>query len=183
METSDRSAPARLRTMPSWLINQAALPATRLVNEALAREGMRRYHYSLLAALDEAGPASQAGLSRGTTIDRSDMVAAVNELVEQGLVERTPDPTDRRRNVVTITPAGRRRLRKLDRLLRKVQDELLAPLTAEERTQLIHLLTGVVDHHAGTARDKDVVPRVAPHSGGRVGGPSRRSRASNTTAR
>lgn len=149
MESAD-SAPARLRAQPSWWINQAALPANRLVVDALADAEMRRYHYALLAALDEIGPASQADLSRGTTIDRSDMVATVNELVEQGLVERTADPTDRRRNVVTITPAGRRQLRKLDRLLGKVQDELLAPLSAEERKQLVDLLTRVVNHHART---------------------------------
>lgn len=161
MEIADRSAPARLRAMPSWLINQAALPANRLVTERLAGVEMRRYHYSLLAALDEVGPASQANLSRGTTIDRSDMVATVNELVEQGLVERTPDPTDRRRNVVTITPAGRRQLRTLDRLLGKVQDELLAPLSAEERSQLVDLLTRVVDHHARTGER----PRARSSSG------------------
>jgi MarR family transcriptional regulator, lower aerobic nicotinate degradation pathway regulator len=145
-----RRAPARLRAMPSWLINQTALPANRLVADGLAAAGMRRYHYALLAALDEFGPASQAGLSRGTTIDRSDMVPTVNELVDQGMVERAPDPTDRRRNVVSITPAGRRQLRKLDRRLRKVQDQVLAPLSPEERSQLIHLLTRVVDHHART---------------------------------
>ncbi|HEX8805157.1 MAG TPA: MarR family winged helix-turn-helix transcriptional regulator [Acidimicrobiales bacterium] len=150
MASADRSAPARLRTKPSWLINQAALPANRLVNEALAGTEMRRYHYALLAALDDVGPASQADLSRGTTIDRSDMVAAVNDLVERGLVERTVDPTDRRRNVVTITSAGRRQLGKLDRLLGKVQDELLAALSAGERRQLVDLLSRVVDHHAKT---------------------------------
>ena len=157
MEAPGR-APARLRAMPSWLINQAALPANRLVSDGLAAAGMRRYHYALLAALDEFGPASQAGLSRGTTIDRSDMVATVNELVDQGLVERAPDPTDRRRNVVTITPAGRRQLRKLDRLLHNVQDQVLAPLSPEERRQLIHLLTRVVDHHARTDEPPSPVP-------------------------
>ena len=151
MEMAGGSAPARLRAMPSWLINQAALPANRLVSDALAGAGMRRYHYSLLAALDQVGPASQADLSRGTTIDGSDMVATVNELVEQGLVERSPDPTDRRRNLVTITSAGRRQLRKLDRLLGKVQDQLLAPLSADERRQLVDVLTRVVDHHARPA--------------------------------
>lgn len=142
------SAPARLRRLPSWLINQAALPANRLVGEGLASVQTRRHHYSLLAALDEGEPASQAALSRRTTIDRSDIVETVNELAEHGLVKRTTDPTDRRRNVVTITPAGRRQLRKLDRLLGKVQDELLAPLSPEERIQLVSLLTRVVDHHA-----------------------------------
>ncbi|WP_329374258.1 MarR family winged helix-turn-helix transcriptional regulator [Streptomyces sp. NBC_01483] len=36
-------------------------------------------------------------------MDRSDVVPAINELAEQGCVERTPDPVDRRRNRVTIT--------------------------------------------------------------------------------
>lgn len=145
MDTADRTAPERLRALPSWLVNQAALLATRLVTDELAGLGLRRHHYSLMTALDEIGPASQADLGRRTTIDRSDVVATVNDLAELGFVERTPDPTDRRRNVVSLTPAGRRRLRQLDRRLAAVQDELLAPLTTRERTQLVDLLTRVID--------------------------------------
>jgi MarR family transcriptional regulator, lower aerobic nicotinate degradation pathway regulator len=85
------------------------------------------------------------------------------------MVERAPDPTDRRRNVVSITPTGRRQLRKLDRLLRKVQDQVLAPLSPEERSQLIHLLTRVVDHHART--EERSAP--APDSHKRTGTASR----------
>nr|MDT0667881.1 MarR family transcriptional regulator [Micromonospora sp. DSM 115978] len=80
-------------------------------------------------------------------IDRSDMVAAVNELAGQGLVERMPDPADRRRNIVTITSAGVGQLHRFDELLTKVHDELLAPLSAAERAELVRLLTRVVDHH------------------------------------
>lgn len=141
-------APSRLRVMPSWLLNQAALPAQRLVVEALSRVDARRYHYAVLAALDELGPASQAELGRRSGIDRSDMVALVNEFAANKLVERTPDETDRRRNVVAITPTGRRYLRKLDTLLAKTQDQLLSPLSATERKQLVRLLTRLVDHHA-----------------------------------
>jgi MarR family transcriptional regulator, lower aerobic nicotinate degradation pathway regulator len=149
-------APARLRAKPSWLLNQAAIPANRLVAEGLATAGARRYHYALLVALDEVGSASQAELSRRTTIDRSDIVAAVNELADRGLVERAPDPRDRRRNVVTLTTAGRRHLRKLDKLLADAQDNLLAPLSPHERQQLVELLTRVVDHHTSS----DVRPRT-----------------------
>lgn len=149
MEPVDaRRAPERLRAKPSWLINQLALPANRLVAEGLAGAGMRRHHYSLLAALDDEGPASQAELSRRTSIDRSDMVAAVNDLAEAGYAERTPDAGDRRRNVVTLTPTGRRHLRQLDRLLAQVQDDILAPLSAEDRARFVALLTRLVDHHA-----------------------------------
>jgi len=144
----DRRAPVRVRAKPSWLLNQAAIPANRLVAEGLAAIDGRRHHYVLLAALDEGGPASQADLSRRTTIDRSDMVAAVNELAERGLVVRSPDSTDRRRNVVSLTAAGRRHLQKLDRILDQAQDQLLAPLSPADRRELVDLLTRVVDHHA-----------------------------------
>jgi DNA-binding MarR family transcriptional regulator len=134
--------------LPSWLINQAAIPANRLVTEGLAGLGMRRHHYALLTTLDEVGPGSQAALSDCSAVDRGDMVATIDELVERGLVERMPDSADRRRNVVTITPAGRRLLRKLDRLVTRIQDQWLAALSVDERKQLVLLLSRVVDHHA-----------------------------------
>jgi MarR family transcriptional regulator, lower aerobic nicotinate degradation pathway regulator len=148
MDTARGRAPTRLRLLPSWLINQAAIPANRLVTEGLARAGARRHHYALLTALEEVGPGSQAALSEGSAVDRGDLVATIDELAAQGLVQRTADPSDRRRNVVSITPAGKQKLRKLDRLVARLQEQLLAPLSAEERAQLVRLLTRVVDHHA-----------------------------------
>jgi MarR family transcriptional regulator, lower aerobic nicotinate degradation pathway regulator len=148
METIvDEPAPARLRSSPTWLINQTSVVAQRLVADGLSGVGARRYHYQVLAALEEFGPASQAALGRRTGIDRSDVVAAINELAEQGLVERTQDPTDRRRNTITLTPTGRRQLRRLDEMRDNVQDALLAPLSADERDHLTRLLTRVLDHH------------------------------------
>src|SRR3954452_16503818 len=95
------STPSRLRTLPSWLLNQAALPGQGLVADALETIGAHRSHYALLAALDEFGPDSQIALGRRIGVDRSDMVALVNRLATDGLVRRDPDPDDRRRNVIT----------------------------------------------------------------------------------
>jgi MarR family transcriptional regulator, lower aerobic nicotinate degradation pathway regulator len=146
--TADDATPARLRDMPSWLLGQTAMHAHRLVVERLAAARARGYHYRLLAALEEFGPASQAALGRRIGIDRSYIVEAVNELANGGLVERARDPDDRRRNVVTITPAGVRQLRLLDEVLAGIQDEVFAPLSADERAQLARLLARVLDHHA-----------------------------------
>jgi MarR family transcriptional regulator, lower aerobic nicotinate degradation pathway regulator len=142
------TAPSRLRTLPSWLLNQVALPAQRIVSDALAAVGARRPHYAVLAALDEFGPASQAALGRRCGIDRSDMVALVNELADAGRLRRTPDPDDRRRNVIAITDAGRDFLSDLDRLLHDAQDDLLAPLSPPERAELARLLGTVLAAHA-----------------------------------
>ncbi|MFI9550447.1 MarR family winged helix-turn-helix transcriptional regulator [Nonomuraea endophytica] len=147
MDTPEGRPPERLRMLPSRLTNQAALTANRIVDQALAKGGVRRYHYALLATLEEFGPASQAGLGRRTGIDRSDMVATVNELAERGLVNREPDPADRRRNIITITSGGRRHLTELDRLLADAQDEFLSPLPAADRLHLIDLLTRLVGEH------------------------------------
>jgi DNA-binding MarR family transcriptional regulator len=145
--TADDATPARLMEKPSWLISQVSMHAHRLLTEELATAGSRGYHYRLLAALQEFGPASQVRLGRRTGMDRSDVVAALNHLAGRGMVERSPDPADRRRNVITITPDGTAHFQRLDRLLAGVQDELLAPLSPAERELLTGLLTRVLDHH------------------------------------
>ncbi|NUL06049.1 winged helix-turn-helix transcriptional regulator [Streptomyces lunaelactis] len=125
--------PAHLTAKPSWLITQVAVHAHRLASDGFGEVGARGYHYRILAALDEFGVASRAELGRRCSMDRRDVVAAINELAEQGCVERTPDPDDRRRNRVPLTTAGHRQLPRMDRALYGVQDDLLGPLSAEDR--------------------------------------------------
>jgi MarR family transcriptional regulator, lower aerobic nicotinate degradation pathway regulator len=146
----DDETPARLRDKPTWLISQVATHAHRLMTERLTAVGARGYHFRLLAALAEFGPSSQASLGRRTGMDRSDVVAAVNELARQDLLQRVIDPADRRRNVVTITQKGAAYLERLDGVLDGVQDELLAPLSAAERTQLTGLLGRVLGSLSGS---------------------------------
>lgn len=139
--------PAHLTAKPSWLLTQVAVHAHRLASEGFGEVGARGYHYRILAALAEFGVASQAELGRRCSMDRSDVVAAINELAAQEYVERTPDPDDRRRNRVTVTTAGRRQLRRMDQALDRVQDDLLGPLSAEDRQSLTSLLTRLLTHH------------------------------------
>lgn len=148
MAGGDDVQPSRLLTLPTWLIGQTGAQAHQLLTEALSAAGARGYHYRLLAALEEFGPASQATLGRRTDMDRSDVAEALNELSDQGLVKRAADPVDRRRNVITITPAGSKRLRALDEAMAEVQDKLLAPLSATQRRTLVRMLTRVHEHHA-----------------------------------
>ncbi len=143
--------PPKLRNLPSRLLAITSLYADRLVTDGLAAANARKWHYAVLVSLDELGPASQSTLSERTGVYRSDMVALLNELAEQGYVKRAADPDDRRRNVVTITGAGRTRLRELDRLVAGIQNEVLAPLDGPEREKLIGLLSRVLRHHEKNA--------------------------------
>ncbi len=135
-------APARMRERPTWLISRAYARATGLLQEGFAHsgDGLRSYHYRLLAALEEWGPASQATLGRNTGIDRSDVTAALVDLEARGLVRRAVNQEDRRRNVVTITDEGVRHLERLDGVVDEIQEHLLAPLSEKERRQFMALM-------------------------------------------
>jgi MarR family transcriptional regulator, lower aerobic nicotinate degradation pathway regulator len=141
-EPPDGSAPARLRDRPTWLISRTYARSHRILNEAFAETGtgLRSYHYRLLAALDEAGPSSQADLARGTSVDRSDVVAVLGDLEQAELIQRTVDPANRRRNIVTLTRAGKRQLEALDQVVDQAQERVMEPLTPAERARLIKLL-------------------------------------------
>ena len=134
----------RVASRPTWLLSRANLRAQELLSVAFAAEGLRGYHFRLLAALDQYGPSSQADLGRNTGIDRSDVVAALNELVDDGLARRQPDPQDGRRNVVTLSKQGRATLVRADAALDGVQAAVLEPLSAAERRTFVRLLAKLV---------------------------------------
>ncbi|WP_026240383.1 MarR family winged helix-turn-helix transcriptional regulator [Parafrankia discariae] len=139
--TSPDAAPARLRHATHWLIAQLAKHAQRRSSHVFTALHSHPAHYALLAALDEHGPASQATLDRRATLDRAGTTALLTDLRARGLVERTPDPTDRRRTVITLTDEGTTHLHHLDTLTAAISDDLLAALPPADRHQFTALLT------------------------------------------
>lgn len=134
------TAPRRIADLPSWLLGRAAARGRGLVAAALADEGMRMWHHAVLSAVAERGPVAQAELGRSLAIDPKDMVGILNDLQAEGHITRAPDPTDRRKNAITVTPDGTRLLTRCQRLADRANEELLAPLAADERAQFLALL-------------------------------------------
>ncbi|WP_030295014.1 MarR family winged helix-turn-helix transcriptional regulator [Streptomyces katrae] len=138
-----KSALAHIQSLPSWLVGRVADRGRSLVAEALAAEGLRLGHQAVLAATAEYGPVAQADLGRRLGIDPKDLVGLLNHLEAAGLVLRAPNPADRRKNAVTLTPAGASTLTRCASLAETANADLLAPLTPAERTTLMALLTRV----------------------------------------
>jgi len=134
-------SPARLRCLTSWLLMQAAQRAGRLAAGRMATLGVSKATYPALATLSEFGPSSQAELGRRLGIDRKDVSALAVELELTGVVKRSADPEDMRRNRLAITAEGRALLRRLDAAFAGLQEDLLAGLSAEERAVLARLLS------------------------------------------
>ncbi|MDX5311994.1 MAG: MarR family transcriptional regulator [Rhodococcus sp. (in: high G+C Gram-positive bacteria)] len=155
------TAPTRLARLPSWLLTQSARHVHRVVSGRLGLADARGYHYRALAALEEYGSLCQADLGRRAGMDRSDIVATVNELADRRFVDRSPDPTDRRRNIISVTRRGRQHLRTLDDVLVAAQDEAFASLDPAERAQLAVLLTKVLAHHTRQAKGSSREPSTS----------------------
>lgn len=77
--------------------------------------------------------------------DPSAIVSLVDDLQRLGLVERRPDPKDRRNRIVVLAPAGTKLLSESEQDGSRVTDTLLAPLDPQERRTLQALLLRIAE--------------------------------------
>ena len=115
----------------------------RVRRRAFAEHGLESWEFDVLAALRRAG--SPYELSPGRLVDRNlvtsgTMTNRVDRLATRRLVQRRPDPADRRGVLVRLTSAGRRAVdAALEDLLAR-EHQLLQALGGPERTELAALL-------------------------------------------
>jgi len=107
-----------------------------LAAQALAPLGVSPKSFGALAVLDADGPLSQQRLAERQGVDRTTMVAVIDELEQTGAVERRDDPDDRRAYAVHLTRSGRRLLGRARTLVIDDEQTFLAPLTPAEQRQL-----------------------------------------------
>ncbi|WIY06509.1 MarR family transcriptional regulator [Amycolatopsis mongoliensis] len=109
----------------------------------LEEHGLSMWQYVVLSALSPGAAPSQLALAQQIHYDKTRLIALLDGLVEEGLVSRSPDPSDRRARVVRLTEPGIRRHAAVRDAIRVVEERLLAGLSPEERrglrTGLAHL--------------------------------------------
>jgi DNA-binding MarR family transcriptional regulator len=132
--------PDGLLDSPGFLLGKAAQRAGELAEAALQPFGLKVRHYGVLVTLRQFGGMSQQELGARLQIDRTTMVAVVDELSRRGLVEREADPDDRRAHVVRITGVGYHTLVEAAVGMTKADDSLLVRLTPEQRAQVSDVL-------------------------------------------
>ena len=143
--------PQVMLATPTYLIGRLSVDGRRCAVAAVASAGLRLNSYAVLACLHEYGSSSQRDLSARLGLDPSDVVAVLDELEEQGHVNRTRCTEDRRRYDVAITSSGTRARRSAARALETAQDAFLSALDPTEREQLTSLLRRLHDRQPGCA--------------------------------
>jgi DNA-binding MarR family transcriptional regulator len=131
---------AALMCHTGLLINRIGAVARKRFSERLEALGLNLRMWGVLNVLNAEGSITQHALGKSVGIDPSSMVSTIDELETNGLVERRRHPTDRRAHALHLTARGRDTLNRGRRIAREAQDELLAPLDAEERKELHEML-------------------------------------------
>jgi len=124
------------------LFRTASLADTVLAR-ALAERDLQRGWFNLLAALRRSGPPYElrpGELMRTTMLSSAGMTKRLDRLVEAGLVERRPDPDDRRGTLVRLTAAGRTTVDDVLPVHVANEERVLGPLSGAERRTLDTLL-------------------------------------------
>jgi DNA-binding MarR family transcriptional regulator len=146
--------PPTLLALPSYLAGHVARIARRGLEEALAEHGLRLPHFAVLTALADLGTMPQHELADRLGLNRSHLVGYLDEVEKRRLVSRGRDAADRRRQVVSLTAAGKELTERLAELARHSERELLGLLSDREYATLVALLRRTVvsdDEHRFTS--------------------------------
>jgi DNA-binding MarR family transcriptional regulator len=157
------------------LLEHLSRTARRAYETCAVALGLRPRHLIAMNVLHERGPLSQQALGEILSLDPSNVVGLLNELEERALITRQRDPADRRRHIVSLSPAGQEELAASGAQLAHVEDIVLAPLSPAERVTLHDLLSrAVCGSDPCTAPDPCVVadPCLAPDPCGSPSGES-----------
>jgi DNA-binding MarR family transcriptional regulator len=122
---------------------RAAQLADATLSEGLAEHDLQTGWFDLLAALRRAGPPYELNptqLMDATMLSSGGITKRLDRLADAGLVERKPDPADRRGTLVRLTRRGKATIDKAVETHAANEERLLKPLTAADRRTLDDLL-------------------------------------------
>jgi DNA-binding MarR family transcriptional regulator len=157
------------RGEPAFLLAQLGAHGASQFAERLRVLGLAPADAGILRLLRVSSGLSQQELAGKLSIHPSRLVAILDNLEKRSLLERRPNPEDRRLYSLHLTKEGEEVLVRIGKVAREHQDALLATLSDEERAALGSLLLRIADQQGLTR---------GVHPGYRLAGPSKRPAAS-----
>ena len=126
------------------LLHRAGQCAEELFTTETGKTDLTPRQYAVLASVDQKPDISQTGLVEQTGVDRSTLADIVRRLVKKGLLQRKRTRRDARMYAVRLTQRGLSALTAARPAASRVEQRLLAPLRADQRSHFIQALGDIV---------------------------------------
>jgi DNA-binding MarR family transcriptional regulator len=106
----------------------------------LEAHGLAMWAYAVLLNLDDSPVRTQAALADAIGADKTRIIKILDDLTARGLIERRPDPSDRRARLLSLTTEGRRLRDTTRTAIQAAENDLLSRLTPAERDTFLQAL-------------------------------------------
>lgn len=136
---------------PTYWITRASRALSRHLDGELRPFGFALGQMAVLRALAGGEARSQAELARGAQVEQSSMAETLGRMARDGVVERQPDPADRRIARFTLSRRSRRQLAPARGALMAADAAAMKGLSGSERATLCALLQRIVENIEGDA--------------------------------
>ena len=135
----------RLARSPIHLLHRAGQCAGDAFHAEIQESELTPRQFAVLTTVATNEGISQTGLVERTGIDRSTLADIVRRMLKKGLLQRRRTRDDARAYAVKLTDEGKRILRSVDPIARRVDERILEGLSAKQREQFLDDLSSIVD--------------------------------------
>jgi DNA-binding MarR family transcriptional regulator len=122
------------------MLTQLARQTVAAEQPVLAAHGLSMWGYIVLSALDRSPIRTQSALAEGIGADKTRIIPTLDELQQDGYIERMPDPDDRRARLLAITESGRAVKDSVQVDIQRGEEHWLGQLSANEREVFLRAL-------------------------------------------
>ena len=130
---NEKRAPIDVAGYRNWLeVIRTYAACERVLTERCRKAGLTLAQHDVLATLQSEGPLRQSDLASRLFVVKSNVAAVLDRMERDGLVQRTPDPSDGRANRIVPTDEGRRRAEITLAAQQEVARGMIGQLSPEE---------------------------------------------------
>lgn len=129
-----------------YMTNWAARMFARAIDSRLRPLGLSSGYMPVIFALANGAALSQRALTAAAAIEQPTMAATLSRMERDGLIEKRPDPGDRRSTLYSLSRAGLDMTTQVRAAGQAVNAAAMEGLSAAEREQYLRLLARVIDN-------------------------------------
>ena len=132
--------------MPGHLIRRLSQQSNQVFQDEMKRIGsdVTSVQFAAMQAIDLHGEMEQSQIAQSIHYDKATIGGVIDRLEKRGWVERKANPKDKRAKLVSLTKEGCKALGEFTPVVKALQDQVVANLSAEERTLFIKLAQKIV---------------------------------------